>query len=286
MSAAGVESGYLACEADTRRWARNFWLGIRLLPRRRRQALSAIYWFSQSADRAVDHGGPPDDRRRRLAEFRTMLDRMPDDEIGDPRWIALADATDRYAIPKRLLHELLDGVGADLEPTRYETWPAVLEYCYGVAGVVGLISLRIFGGAGPASEKAAVELGYALQLTNILRDLREDAARDRWYLPVEETSRFAVTPAAVARGEAEPGFEPLVMTVCERARGHYRAGADLYHRLPRSTRACPAALVGVYRGLLERIAANPTSSLSATVHHGAISKLVWGLGHVGGAMVD
>lgn len=286
MNASDVEAGYRACETDTQRWARNFSLGIRLLPRARRRALSAVYWFSQSADRAVDGDGSLDARRGRLDELRAALDRMPDIANQDPRWLALADATERYSIPKQRYHELLDGVGTDLEPRRYEDWPATLDYCHGVASVVGLISLRVFGGSGPECERSAVELGYALQLTNILRDLREDAARDRWYLPLDETARFGVTPAAVSRSQAEPGFEPLVMAVCERARGYYRTGAGLYPRLPRSTRACPAALVGVYRGLLERIASDPIRALGTTTNLGPASKVVWGLGQAARAMLD
>ena len=266
-----VTAGYAACEALTRRAARNFALGIWLLPPDRRRALAAVYWFSHRADDAVDAEGPSAERREKLGAVRADLERAL---AGDPPaapWAALADATARWAIPPLLYHELVDGVARDLEPVRYDDWEALRAYCHGVAGVVGLIALRIFAGEGngepgaaaidPAAQADAARLGYALQLTNILRDLREDAARERWYLPLDESERFGVRREAVARGEAPAGFDALIALQVERARSLYEAGPRLVRRLPRATRACPAALVGVYRAILERIAAEPRATL-------------------------
>jgi phytoene synthase len=279
-----VAAGYEACEADTRRWAHNFGLGIRLLPPNRRRALSAVYWFSQRADQAVDSDGTREEKERRLENLRAALNRSVTGEPPDPQWAALAHATDRFEVPTELYRQLLDGVATDLDPCTFNNWESVLSYCYGVASVVGLIALRIFGGTGRESATAAEELGYALQLTNILRDVRDDASNGRWYLPLEETDRFGVTAAAVAQGRAESGFDALVHSVAERARQYYGAGPQLYRRLPRSTRACPAALVGVYRGLLERIAADPRSTLRGEVRLASASKLRSGLGSAAAAM--
>lgn len=276
-SPAALVEGYDACEAETRRAARNFGLGIRLLPRDRRRALSAVYWFSDRADRAVDAPGPAEARAECLERVRSELARALAGDAPDHRWAALADAVDRYRIPPALLDELLDGVALDLEPRRYPDWEGLRRYCHGVAGVVGLVALRIFGGRGAAAERSAEELGYALQLTNILRDLREDAAAGRWYLPLDESDRFGIDPAAVASGAPGPGFEALVASQVERARRLYRAGDDLCRRLPRSTRACPAALAGVYRGLLERIAADPRAPLRGRVRLGRAEKVARGL---------
>jgi len=275
-----LSAGYAAVQAETARAARNFALGIRLLPAARRRALSAMYWFSRRADDAVDADGDDDARRARLEALRAELDQAlaaapgPD---GDPRWAAFADATRRYSVPPALYHELLEGVARDLAPAAYPDWPALRVYCHGVAGVVGLIALRVFGGP-PEAETDAAELGYALQLTNILRDLREDAARGRWYLPADETARFGVAPEGVAEGRAGPGLEALVALQVERARGLYAAAPRLLARLPRSSRACPAALAGVYRGILERIADDPRAPLRGRVTLPRAALLAHGLG--------
>lgn len=275
-----VSRGYRACERTTRSAARNFALGIALLPPDRRRALSAVYWFAHSADEAVDGAAPSEARRARLEGIRTSLDRALDGDPPGPEWAALVDATRRYDVPSDLYRRLLEGVARDLEPLRTPDWEATRAYCYDVASVVGLVGLRIFGGRGLAAERDAEELGYALQLTNILRDVREDARRGRWYIPLDETERFGVSPETVALGEAGPGWDALVAVQVERARRFYAAGPRLRARLPRSTRACPAAMAGVYRGILERIADDPRAPLRERVSLGRLAKLARGLGAV------
>jgi phytoene synthase len=282
-----VGAGYAACEAATRSSARNFALGIWLLPPDRRRALAAVYWFAHRADEAVDGPGDPTERRVRLASVREELDRTVAGQPPSAPWTALADATERWAIPTGLYHELVDGVARDLEPARFPDWKALRDYCHGVAGVVGLMALRIFAGRGdgapgaaaldPTVQRAAARLGYALQLTNILRDLREDACRGRWYLPLDESELFGVTEKAVAAGATELGFDALIALQIERARDLYTAGPRLVRHLPRMTRLCPAALTGVYRGILERIAAEPRAILRERVGLPPAGKLARGL---------
>lgn len=273
-----VSRGYRACERITRARAGNFALGIALLPPTRRRALSAVYWFAHNADEAVDGDGPPERRRDRLEALRRAFDRTFDGDPPAPEWAALLDATDRFDVPTSLYRRLLDGVSRDLEPVRTADWEATRAYCYDVASVVGLVGLRIFGGRGLAAERDAEELGYALQLTNILRDVREDARLGRWYLPLDETRRFGVSSGDVAEGRAGAGWEALVAVQVERARRFYAAGDRLAARLPRSTRACPAALAGVYRGLLERIARDPRAPLRTRVSLDPLSKIGRGIG--------
>lgn len=273
-----VAAGYAACERLTRSAAANFALGIRLLPADRRRALSAVYWFAHLADETVDGSQRPEARREQLARIREKLEAAVAGRPADARWAALADAIRRYEIPPRLLHSILDGVGRDLDPVSFADWPALEAYCWQVASAVGLVSLRIFGGSGAEAERAAERMGHALQLTNILRDLREDSARDRWYLPLDETRRFGVDPARVAAGDPGAGFVPLFRHQVERARALYDEGAALYGRLPRSTRACPAALAAVYRGLLERMAADPLRVLRERVALGTPRKVARALG--------
>jgi phytoene synthase len=260
-----VAAGYAACERATRRAAANFSLGIRLLPRERRRALSALYWFAHLADETVDGAGSEGERRSSLARVRSDLESALAGSPPDARWAALADAVGRYQVPLPLLHALVDGVGRDLEPVEYADWEALRSYCWDVAGVIGLVSLRVFGGSGAEAERAAERLGYALQLTNILRDVREDAERGRWYLPLDETRRFGVDPARVLAGAPGAGFAPLFRHQVERARALYDEGAALYRLLPVSTRPCPAALASVYRGLLDRMAADPSRVLRERV---------------------
>lgn len=279
-----VSRGYRTCQRTTREVARNFALGIFLLPPARRRALSAVYWFAHTADEAADGVAPPGGRRARLERLADALERTLDGDPPSPEWAALADATERYGVPPALYRRLLEGVARDLEPVRAPDWEATRAYCYDVASVVGLIGLRIFGGRGLAAERDAEELGYALQLTNILRDVREDARRGRWYLPLDETERFGVSPEAVAEGRAGPGWNALVAVQVERARGFYAAGPRLHKRLPRSTRACPAALAGVYRGILERIADEPRAPLRERVSLHPASKLARGIGAAVGAI--
>lgn len=268
-----IAAGYAACERATRRAAANFSLGIRLLPAERRRALSCLYWFFHLADETVDGAGTGGDRRAGLARVRADLDAALAASPPDARWAALADAVSRYGVPPALLHALIDGVGRDLEPVAYPDWEALRSYCWDVAGVIGLVSLRVFGGSGADAERAAEHLGYALQLTNILRDIREDAERGRWYLPMDETRRFGVDPARVLAGAPGAGFEPLFRHQVERARALYDEGAVLYRLLPVATRPCPAALAAVYRGLLDRMAADPSRVLRERVALRAPAKL-------------
>jgi phytoene synthase len=268
-----VAAGYAACERATRRAAANFSLGIRLLPRERRRALSSLYWFFHLADETVDGAGSEAERRSSLARVRADLESALAGSPPDARWAALADAIARYRVPSSLLHALIDGVGRDLEPVEFADWEALRTYCWDVAGVIGLVSLRVFGGSGAEAERAAERLGYALQLTNILRDVREDAERGRWYLPIDETRRFGVDPARVLSGAPGAGFEPLFRHQVERARALYDEGAGLYRLLPVTTRPCPAALASVYRGLLERMAADPWRVLRERVALGSPVKL-------------
>ncbi|MGH7570481.1 MAG: phytoene/squalene synthase family protein [Gemmatimonadota bacterium] len=273
-----IEAGYAACESETCRRAANFGLGIRLLPAERRRALSAVYWFSQRADDAADGDGSSAERGARLASVRADLDRTLAGDPPAPPWAALDHATGRFRIAPGLYGQLLDGVGHDLEPARYPDWEATRDYCYGVAGTVGLISLSIFGGAGAEARRDAIDLGAALQITNILRDLREDAQRGRWYLPMDLSERYAVRPEDVASGRPGPGFDTLVLAAAEEARRLYGAARRLSVRLPRSTRACPVALAAVYRGLLERIAVDPAAVLRERVGVSAPAKIARALG--------
>ncbi|TVL93060.1 presqualene diphosphate synthase HpnD [Streptomyces sp. SAJ15] len=272
---APVLAAYRYCEAVTGVQARNFAYGIRLLPTEKRHAMSALYAFSRRVDDIGD--GPLDAaaKRARLTDTRAVLDRIRDGRIAeddtDPVAVALAHAARRFPIPLDGLDELIDGVLMDVSGERYETWDDLKVYCRCVAGAIGRLSLGVFGtlpGARDAERAAeyADTLGLALQLTNILRDVREDAASGRGYLPAEDLAKFGCPPAfltSVAPPEAD--FTGLVHFEVRRARALFATGFRLLPMLDRRSGACVAAMAGIYRRLLERIARDPAAVLRGRV---------------------
>jgi phytoene synthase len=266
---------YRHCQLVTNREARNFSYGIRLLPPVKRAALSAIYAFSRRVDDVADGSLPTDEKLTALAQVREELDalgRPTDDAV----LVALADAVSRYPVPRSALGDLVDGVEMDVVGTRYATFEELLLYCRRVAGAVGQLSLAVFGARDvEAARPRADALGVALQLTNILRDVREDAEMGRVYLPVDDLERFgwragdelpwsgaAVDrPGAGTSGPASragnPDLAGLVRFEAERAEQWFGRGLELLPQLDRRSRACTAAMAGIYRRLLARIARHP-----------------------------
>lgn len=274
-ASAQVLSAYRYCEAVTGSQARNFAYGIRLLPYDKRLAMSALYAFSRRVDDIGDGDLPPETKRARLADTRRLLDRIRAGEVAeddtDPVAVALAHAARRFPIPLGGLDELIDGVLADVRGREYETWEDLKDYCRCVAGAVGRLSLGVFGTVPGArhSERApayADTLGLALQLTNILRDLREDAAEGRSYLPAVDLAKFGCS-AGFHGDTAPPGsdFPGLVQFEVRRARALFADGYRLLPMLDRRSGACVAAMAGIYHRLLERIAADPEAVLRGRV---------------------
>lgn len=268
-------AAYRYCETVTGHEARNFAYGIRLLPPGKRQAMSALYAFSRRVDDIGDGGLPPEAKQERLDETRALLARIRAGGVGvhdtDPIAVALADAAHRFPIPLGGLDELIDGVQMDLRGDTYGTWDDLALYCRCVAGAVGRLSLGVFGTvpgaphAAKASEYADT-LGLALQLTNILRDLREDAANGRSYLPAADLARFGCGEGFHrAMPPSGSDFTGLVEFQVRRARGLFATGYRLLPMLDRRSGACVAAMAGIYRRLLERIAADPTAVLRGRV---------------------
>ncbi|WP_031507818.1 presqualene diphosphate synthase HpnD [Streptomyces megasporus] len=270
-----VFAAYRYCEAVTGRQARNFAYGIRLLPTAQRQAMSALYAFSRRVDDIGDGPLEPEVKRARLEETRELLGHVRDgkvpDDATDPVAVALADAARRFPIPLGGLDELIDGVLMDVRGRTYETWEDLKEYCRCVAGAIGRLSLGVFGtvpGA-PGAERAphyADTLGLALQVTNILRDVREDAAEGRTYLPRAELAAFGCTDAL--RHDAPPpgaDFTGLVRFEVRRARELFAEGLRLLPLLDRRSAACVSAMAGIYHRLLTRIARDPHAVLRGRI---------------------
>ncbi|MFF4222217.1 presqualene diphosphate synthase HpnD [Streptomyces abikoensis] len=270
-----VLAAYSYCEAVTGQQAGNFSYGIRLLPTAKRRAMSALYAFSRRIDDIGDGTLDPESKRLRLEDARTTLDRIRagdiDEDDTDPVAVALAHAVRRFPIPIGGLDELIDGVQMDVRGETYETWDELAHYCRCVAGAIGRLSLGIFGTVPGARDTArapeyADTLGLALQLTNILRDVREDAANGRTYLPSEDLAKFGCSAGFhSALPPAGADFTGLVHFEVRRARALFAEGMKLLPMLDRRSGACVAAMSGIYRRLLERIAEEPTAVLRGRV---------------------
>ncbi len=262
-----VRAAYQHCEQITRTQARNFAYGIRLLPADKRRALSAVYAFARRVDDIGDGSLPAADKLAALAGARasvTSLAGQEADVSADPVLVALADAARQFPIPVSAFGELIDGCEADVRGTRYATFGDLEHYCRCVAGSIGRLSLGVFGCKDAAvAAPLADALGVALQLTNILRDVREDFGNGRVYLPADDLERFGAVlkPDAAIAVLADSRLEDVVRFEAERARGWYATGLRLMPLLDRRSAASAGAMAGIYFRLLEHISAAPATAL-------------------------
>ena len=262
MPALEVEHAYRECERITRREAANFSYGIRLLPRPRRQAISAVYAFARRVDDIGDGELATEEKLAALSAERQSLATVAGDGDGDgPVTVALAHARRHYDLPLEALELLIDGVELDVRDTRYETFEELVVYCREVAGSIGRLCLAIFadGEAGEIGAAAlADDLGVAMQLTNILRDVREDRARGRVYVPAEDLRRFDCEDLGAFPDGHAAG---LIRFEAARAREWFDRGLRLVDRLDSRSAACVLAMTGIYRSILERIEREPEAVL-------------------------
>ena len=263
-----VRAAYQRCELITKSQARNFSYGIRLLPADKRGALSAVYAFARRVDDIGDGSLPAADKLAALTAARSSVTALGRpggrDFAGDPVLVALADAVGRFAIPLGAFGELIDGCEADVLGTRYGTFGDLEHYCRCVAGSIGRLSLGIFGCQDTAvAAPLADALGVALQLTNILRDIREDFGTGRVYLPAEDLERFGavLVPDGTSNLPADSRLEDVIRFEAERARGWYATGLQLMPLLDRRSAASAGAMAGIYFRLLAHISASPAAAL-------------------------
>ena len=278
-----LRAAYSVCRHIARSAAKNFYYGFLLLPHRKRNALSAVYAFMRHADDISDDPAvPAEQRRAKLDEWMDALRRVVDGErTDDPLLFALADSQKHFNIPLDLLEKLVHGTEMDvpsasdgrLPRLQYETFDQLYDYCYHVASVVGLVCIRIFGYRDPRAEKLAEEVGVAFQLTNILRDVKEDAGLGRVYLPREDFARFGVDVQALTNGSAPASLRPVMEFEALRARGYYRAAEELLPLIDDDSRGALWTLVEIYRRLLERIIARNYDVFSDRVSLSAGEKL-------------
>ena len=248
-----LDLAYEECRSITRREAKNFYYAFLTLPGSRRKAIYVAYAFCRHCDDSVDRVASEQDKLSTLRVLRQKLDDAYAGRAAEPVFLALADTAERYDIPLEYFREVISGVESDLVKNRYQDFQQLRRYCYQVASVVGLICLQIFGYKDAAAKVHAADLGLAMQLTNILRDVQEDLEFGRIYLPQDEMDRFGYSEAELRAGVMNDSFNQLMRFQAQRARYYFRSGFQLLPYLSRRTRACPAVLGQLYRKILERI---------------------------------
>lgn len=262
-----LTTAYCVCRHIARASAKNFYYGFLVLPRRKRNALSAVYAFMRHADDIADDPTLPfAERRYRLGEFLERFHAVVDGKsTDDPVFMALRDSQQRYNIPTELLDQLVAGTLMDVaqDPgtpvsesapvVAYQTFSELHDYCYHVASVVGLVCIRIFGYRDTAAEALAERVGIAFQLTNILRDVKEDSLMGRVYLPGEDLQQFGVGVEEIASGADLERVRPLLAMEAARAREFYKAANELLPLINEESQPALWTLVEIYRGILDRI---------------------------------
>lgn len=289
-----VDAAYRHCEHVTRTQARNFAYGITLLPGDKRRALSAVYALARRIDDIGDGDLPADAKLIALAQARAEVIDLAGGgtaPAGDPVLVALGDAARRFPVPVAAFGELIEGCEEDVRGMAYRTFDQLEHYCRCVAGSIGRLSLGVFGCADPAvAEPLADSLGVALQLTNILRDIREDLGNGRVYLPAEDLKRFGCTlepggtlgpdgtgpagGAGAGRASTGRGMERLIRFEADRARGWYARGLALMPLLDWRSKASAGAMAGIYLRLLDHMSATPATVLRERMSLPAKEKLL------------
>lgn len=275
-TASQIAVAYAVCRGITRKAAKNFYYAFLILPRPKRRALCAVYAFMRRCDDiADDESLPREERRQRLSDWLGSVHRAfagyPTDE---PVLLALTHAQRRFGIPAGLLDELAFGTAMDVEEGHagagsricYATFDDLKLYCHRVASVVGLVCIRIFGYTEPEAEPLAERCGLAFQLTNIIRDVKEDAASGRIYIPEEDLAKFSIHPNELASATDAARYAPLLAMEAERAREFYQSGDDLIPFVNEDSQPALWVLINIYRALLDKIAAR-----NYDVFHGKVS---------------
>ncbi len=289
---AQLAMAYSVCRGITRSAAKNFYYAFLVLPKRKREALCAVYAFMRRCDDITDDATLSLEERR--PKLFTWLDALHTAQQGqptdDPILLALTDAQRRYTIPAGLIDELAMGTAMDVEaadaqdqstvpgPTtgltvQYKTFEDLKQYCYRVASVVGLVCIRVFGYRDPEAEHLAEECGFAFQLTNIIRDVKEDAAMGRVYLPEEDLAKFGLSAAELVTSTDVARIRPLLALEAERAREFYKAGEELIPYISEDSQPALSVLVNIYRKLLDKIAQRQYDVFSGKVSLTVTEKL-------------
>jgi phytoene synthase len=255
LGAAAIRKSYRYCEQVAKTRAKNFYYSFLLLDKPKREAMCAVYAFMRHCD---DLSDDPDLAKGKVEQnislWRVELDRaLNGHAAANPLWPAFCDTVHRYSIPHRFFHEMIDGVMSDVQPQQMATYEDLYEYCYKVASVVGLTIIHIFGFTSMRALLLAEKCGIAFQITNILRDIREDAEMGRIYLPAEDLRRFGVTADQLKAGTENERFRHLMRFEASRAHACYEESAELLRLIDRRSRRSLWALRSIYQLLLWKI---------------------------------
>ncbi len=246
-----LEASYAHCRAVAKSRAKNFYYSFILLSQDQKNAMCAVYAFMRYCDDLSDEAGAT---AAQIEAWRTALTAALNGHPSEhAMWPGFLDSVARYKIPHRYFYDMIDGVLSDIEPKAVATFEELYRYCYRVASVVGLTTIYIFGFDDQQALKLAEKCGIAFQLTNILRDVREDAGLGRQYLPTEDLLRFHVKPEDLASGQQTPNFTKLMDFEANRARSYYNESAPLIPMVHARSRSSLWALITIYSRLLERI---------------------------------
>lgn len=249
-----LAASYRCAEAVARDRARNFYYSFVLLPPEKRRAFCAVYAFMRYCDDASDGAGGVEEKRRLLESWRARLDAaMAGNFEASPILPAFHDSVTRFCIPAQYFHWIIDGTEMDLTVDGYQTFDDLYRYCFHVASAVGLVSLQIFGYSGDRAKEYAEHCGIAFQLTNILRDVREDADMGRIYIPAEDLEKFQYTPDDLRRGVVDERFRRLMIFETARAREYYASARNLLPMVDAISRPALWAMMEIYSRILEKI---------------------------------
>jgi phytoene synthase len=251
----------------------SFYYSFLFLPKPRREAITALYAYCREVDDVVDETRDAGIAQQKLAWWRDELERIYAGRASHPVGLALHSVVRDFDLPRPQMLAIIDGMAMDLAQTRYANFAALRTYCYHVAGVVGLLAARIFGYANAATLSYAERLGVAFQLTNIIRDVGEDAGRGRIYLPLDELDRFDVTPDELLRGEVSPGLRALLQFQIERAEGLYSEALALLPAEDRRSQRAGLIMAAIYRSLLREIRRDNTRVMRYRVSLTPLHKL-------------
>ncbi len=260
-----VRAAIASCERVTREQARNFYYGLKLTPEPQRSAMFVVYAWMRAADDLADAGGfTAEDRVRRIADFRAATDRAlagawsrGNGKTADDMWRGLAWVAEQHSLAAKDFHDMLDGQLADVGTSTYQTWEDLRAFCYRVASTVGLVCIRIWGYEGEQAPALAIDRGIAFQLTNILRDFREDYDMGRVYLPLDELRRMELTPLDLRNWTKPDLCTEFVAAQCSRAEQFYRRSQPLDGMITPGCAPTLWAMTEIYHGILAHIAAKP-----------------------------
>ena len=266
-----MNPSYRSCHTLTRRTAGNFYPAFLVLPRRERRAMEALYAFLRVSDDLADEPGPTDEKLMRTQQWRAALDAALDGRPSHPSHPAIVDTVRRCGIPLRYLHDVLDGVESDLRPVAIQTFDELHAYCYRVAGAVGLACIHVWGFVGDRAAEFAESAGIAFQITNILRDLGEDRANGRIYLPSDDCVRFGSAPESWR--EDDPAFREMMAFQVARAQGIYDEAFALLPKEDRRAQRPGLMMAAIYRAVLGEIERDKFNVLTQRISLTPLRKL-------------